>query len=109
MERFQGLQQFFFDFRVFSQLTFQFPVIGLQVEDLGWLQTVSQQFPTAFQCNRRGKWFRLGSLILKLLVQIHRSEEHTSELQSLMRNSYAVFCLKKTQENKKIHMQINTY
>src|SRR3546814_1696172 len=27
----------------------------------------------------------------------HRSEEHTSELQSLMRNSYAVFCLKKTQ------------
>src|SRR3546814_2523381 len=30
-----------------------------------------------------------------------RSEEHTSELQSLMRNSYAVFCLtKKTQINK---------
>src|SRR3546814_3865115 len=29
----------------------------------------------------------------------HRSEEHTSELQSLMRNSYAVFCLKK----KKTH------
>src|SRR3546814_1177007 len=25
-----------------------------------------------------------------------RSEEHTSELQSLMRNSYSVFCLKKT-------------
>src|SRR3546814_2465308 len=25
----------------------------------------------------------------------HRSEEHTSELQSLMRKSYAVFCLKK--------------
>src|SRR3546814_5586713 len=29
-----------------------------------------------------------------------RSEEHTSELQSLMRISYAVFCLKKTTENK---------
>src|SRR3546814_5869497 len=34
----------------------------------------------------------------------HRSEEHTSEIQSLMRNSYAVFCLKKktkhiTQDN----------
>src|SRR3546814_7597450 len=27
-----------------------------------------------------------------------RSEEHTSELQSLMRNSYAVFCLKQNQE-----------
>src|SRR3546814_2850340 len=30
----------------------------------------------------------------------HRSEEHTSELQSLMRNSYAGFCLKK-KKNKK--------
>src|SRR3546814_6766312 len=28
-----------------------------------------------------------------------RSEEHTSELQSLMRTSYAVFCLKKTKTN----------
>src|SRR3546814_4098276 len=31
----------------------------------------------------------------------HRSEEHTSELQSLMRISYAVFCLKK--KNTKTH------
>src|SRR3546814_8024118 len=29
-------------------------------------------------------------------LQAGRSEEHTSELQSLMRNSYAVFCLTKT-------------
>src|SRR3546814_7476420 len=32
-----------------------------------------------------------------------RSEEHTSELQSLMRISYAVFCLKKKNHDKKIH------
>src|SRR3546814_9162827 len=31
-----------------------------------------------------------------------RSEEHTSELQSLMRISYAVFCLKKTKNQKTI-------
>src|SRR3546814_4297011 len=31
-----------------------------------------------------------------------RSEEHTSELQSLMRISYAVFCLKKKKKNTKI-------
>src|SRR3546814_4789260 len=31
-----------------------------------------------------------------------RSEEHTSELQSLMRNSYAVFCLKKKQTRIKL-------
>src|SRR3546814_1244293 len=30
-----------------------------------------------------------------------RSEEHTSELQSLMRISYAVFCLKKKKQTKK--------
>src|SRR3546814_20026734 len=34
-------------------------------------------------------------------AQPHRSEEHTSELQSLMRISYAVFCLKK--QNKYDH------
>src|SRR3546814_8697669 len=33
---------------------------------------------------------------------VHRSEEHTSELQSLMRISYAVFCLKKKNKNKLI-------
>src|SRR3546814_7193845 len=31
----------------------------------------------------------------------HRSEEHTSELQSLMRISYAVFCLKKKNKKKR--------
>src|SRR3546814_10920205 len=31
-----------------------------------------------------------------------RSEEHTSELQSLMRISYAVFCLKKKQKTKHV-------
>src|SRR3546814_6895202 len=33
------------------------------------------------------------------LVLVDRSEEHTSELQSLMRISYAVFCLKKKKNN----------
>src|SRR3546814_6457923 len=32
-----------------------------------------------------------------------RSEEHTSELQSLMRTSYAVFCLKKKKKSNKTH------
>src|SRR3546814_2895072 len=34
------------------------------------------------------------------LTYVKRSEEHTSELQSLMRISYAVFCLKKKKQNK---------
>src|SRR3546814_6541479 len=36
------------------------------------------------------------------LLQV-RSEEHTSELQSLMRSSYAVFCLKKTKSKSNKH------
>src|SRR3546814_9063522 len=39
----------------------------------------------------------------RLPVGRARSEEHTSELQSLMRTSYAVFCL------KKIHIHITLY
>src|SRR3546814_10246627 len=36
-------------------------------------------------------------------IMIERSEEHTSELQSLMRISYAVFCLKKKKHYKASH------
>src|SRR3546814_8039213 len=39
--------------------------------------------------------FNIGSPFLRA----GRSEEHTSELQSLMRISYAVFCLKKKRQN----------
>src|SRR3546814_10558370 len=39
----------------------------------------------------------LCSLFVASAATGGRSEEHTSELQSLMRNSYAVFCLKKKQ------------
>src|SRR3546814_6562227 len=34
------------------------------------------------------------------IAEVERSEEHTSELQSLMRISYAVFCLKKKKKRK---------
>src|SRR3546814_10226321 len=36
-----------------------------------------------------------GAGVVVVAVDVARSEEHTSELQSLMRISYAVFCLKK--------------
>src|SRR3546814_6586493 len=43
------------------------------------------------------------------VVVSSRSEEHTSELQSLMRNSYAVFCLKKKtiHSHKTLHIKQN--
>src|SRR3546814_10540390 len=42
---------------------------------------------------------RIGRTKGGLNSKLHRSEEHTSELQSLMRISYAVFCLKKKKHN----------
>src|SRR3546814_1304592 len=41
-----------------------------------------------------------GALVFCFGFMALRSEEHTSELQSLMRISYAVFCLKKKNKNK---------
>src|SRR3546814_10249437 len=46
-------------------------------------------------------------LVTAALATFSRSEEHTSELQSLMRNSYAVFCLKK--KNHKQHVNVKAF
>src|SRR3546814_5499298 len=52
----------------------------------------------------RGLAIGVRDLVHDIFVDLHaRSEEHTSELQSLMRISYAVFCLK-----KKINHKIET-
>src|SRR3546814_9004519 len=56
-----------------------------------------------------GKWFTQSDIDVTQAVGINcRSEEHTSELQSLMRISYAVFCLKKKKKNKNKHKMIHT-
>src|SRR3546814_6239130 len=52
--------------------------------------------------NSRGwEWYHIAE---NAVSELNRSEEHTSELQSLMRISYAVFCLKKkkTKQNTQI-------
>src|SRR3546814_4086393 len=47
----------------------------------------------------RGGWRSRFNVAIRTL-RLTRSEEHTSELQSLMRISYAVFCLKKKQTSE---------
>src|SRR3546814_2450898 len=49
-----------------------------------------------------------GSLECIRMGRRARSEEHTSELQSLMRISYAVFCLKKKTSNNFKHHDVHT-
>src|SRR3546814_5899294 len=51
-----------------------------------------------FSCRGCGDHFRTHGF-----AYFHRSEEHTSELQSLMRISYAVFCLKKKNTKQKLY------
>src|SRR3546814_6922793 len=47
----------------------------------------------------------LNKRSFETVLTVDRSEEHTSELQSLMRISYAVFCLKKKNKKQKINKQ----
>src|SRR3546814_8931332 len=56
-----------------------------------WLKEIGKPGDNLFHTRTN---LRMGCTILK------RSEEHTSELQSLMRISYAVFCLKKKQQHR---------
>src|SRR3546814_5738922 len=51
----------------------------------------------------RGKTFYTADIKLPN-VDASRSEEHTSELQSLMRISYAVFCLNKKKQNEYMYI-----
>src|SRR3546814_4246231 len=80
---------------LFSQVAGKVPTALLPWRNHGWHLTF-HICPEGFRTepiHAHAGTFELG----------FRSEEHTSELQSLMRNSYAVFCLKKknTQANDK--------
>src|SRR3546814_6225189 len=59
------------------------------------------------RCDRLGHALQrdIGLRPGQVVAWLGRSEEHTSELQSLMRISYAVFCLKK--KKKKEQRQVN--
>src|SRR3546814_4399151 len=46
--------------------------------------------------------FQTGRIFVQIDRNDYRSEEHTSELQSLMRTSYAVFCLKKKNTSSRL-------
>src|SRR3546814_3056952 len=52
--------------------------------------------------------FQLSDGLQAVVAGVLRSEEHTSELQSLMRISYAVFCLKKKNLEAAKHTQTTT-
>src|SRR3546814_6731353 len=84
-----------------AQLLSQVDTMGKKMHRI---ETVNEQLTHEIAVLKRHKFAKRseqlspdqGSLLDDLLDTDIRSEEHTSELQSLMRISYAVFCLKKT-------------
>src|SRR3546814_8444658 len=74
-----------------STFRWSVPTLGAVRQTIGPLL---KQFPDA------KRWYTITAQYLggEAMLRAARSEEHTSELQSLMRISYAVFCLK-TQKN----------
>src|SRR3546814_9798164 len=63
----------------------------------GWAREISLSIPVS-----QPDFWKQKKIASTLSEAVERSEEHTSELQSLMRISYAVFCLKK-KNHKRIH------
>src|SRR3546814_6973654 len=67
----------------------------------------AKAYEAGYLVNERGDdWWRINIPLTPAMFSPgaaarggHRSEEHTSELQSLMRISYAVFCLKKKKDS----------
>src|SRR3546814_4454317 len=64
---------------------------------LAALSLISTMIASTSTCSRATSSWRITSPSIRCV----RSEEHTSELKSLMRISYAVFCLKKKNKKKK--------
>src|SRR3546814_4542239 len=82
------------------------PAIGVLLSSVAMLMAMlSQSFFVSISCIGISYACVTGGIGVQYaaslgLVPPTRSEEHTSELQSLMRISYAVFCLKKKNTNK---------
>src|SRR3546814_6027468 len=76
--------------------------------DLGWSETDYANIVLWFQAAYAIGYLGFGRLVDKIGARLGyafaftRSEEHMSELQSLMRISYAVFCLQQKNHNKHV-------
>src|SRR3546814_10403628 len=109
----EGTARSFIDVNVVMSITQSQPVIGTnpllpkyinyKIPPPEYLVHDDFEIMSLIVINRHPNTAVLGEQFAKQL----RSEEHTSELQSLMRISYAVFCLKK--KNDKIRSDIQLY
>src|SRR3546814_5568040 len=92
--------------------TFQDTRLEPDLDDLLWAtvnlfhraaERIERELDDNEQAQKRGQREQDGSEVKSVELE-RRSEEHTSELQSLMRISYAVFCLKKKKTTSHTHI-----
>src|SRR3546814_10367088 len=90
-----------------SRIDFSTPVLNLQKQ----LASVRRQYVIGGMCVGLPWWLLwVPCAMLVFMALFGRSEEHTSELQSLMRISYAVFCLKKKKKSHIVrHTELQQY
>src|SRR3546814_9614233 len=78
--------------------------VAVSIEPIFWIDDLCEMIDNLLQSTKQRAVLSMGTAIElrqranredTLSIETLRSEEHTSELQSLMRISYAVFCLKK--------------
>src|SRR3546814_6336003 len=75
-----------------------------RIEAMHRAQHLQRQFGIGHRVVEQRRLIRAGAALI-----VARSEEHTSELQSLMRISYAVFCLKKKKQRARKETQYSKY
>src|SRR3546814_9969684 len=83
----------------------QLPLIGRSPAMQEIYRVLARLMPTDLTVMIYGESGTGKELVARALHD--RSEEHTSELQSLMRNSYAVFCLKKQMKENDSNYMVN--
>src|SRR3546814_9458659 len=93
-----------------------FARIGFNAEDGAKIEELRAAFSVPAERFEMNWAIHDGGHRMKVLLMVsnyghclNRSEEHTSELQSLMRISYAVFCLKKKNQNNKKAQEPHTH
>src|SRR3546814_2447415 len=102
------LDLYFLNSCVFFFLMIRRPPRSTRTDTLFPYTTLFRSVPEGLRRNGRSLFHvRPPAQILRRNTQ-ERSEEHTSELQSLMRISYAVFCLKKKKHLPQILINIKT-
>src|SRR3546814_1386185 len=85
------------------------PIWNIQKASLARLRVRNCSVNSPLSAPLPGRLRRIARAALMVSWENGRSEEHTSELQSLMRISYAVFCLKKKHKKIKCNKHQHTH